>query len=225
LVAVWKTSGGQRFQNYRSVFTILDIAVIERKRLQGFLAGNSSDAPVIWNQWVQTGKYRPLTSEPTTVIRTVVEQTPDTDNKIAILRLVYNHFNDSPHQFEAFAARIFQMHDRRVIIDQITQASIDGGRDAIGRYVLGLSDDPVYVDFALEAKCYSPGIGGSEANTVGVGEISRLISRLRHRQFGVLVTTSAIARQGYKEVREDRHPIIFIAGKDITDILIQNGYN
>ena len=225
LVAVWKTSGSQRFQNYRSVFTILDIAVLERKRLQGFLAGNSSDAPVIWNQWVQTGKYRPLTSEPTTVIRTVVEQTPDTDNKIAILRLVYNHFNDSPHQFEAFAARIFQMHDRCVIIDQITQASIDGGRDAIGRYVLGLSDDPVYVDFALEAKCYSPGIGGSEANTVGVGEISRLISRLRHRQFGVLVTTSAIARQGYKEVREDRHPIIFIAGKDITDILIQNGYN
>jgi hypothetical protein len=48
---------------------------------------------------------------------------------------------------------------------------------------------------------------------------------LRHRQFSVLVTTSAIARQGYKEVREDRHPIIFIAGKDITQILIQNGYN
>src|SRR5215469_5433161 len=95
----------------------------------------------------------------------------------------------------------------------------------IGRYVLGLSDDPVYVDLALEAKCYSPRIGGSEANTVGVKEISRLISRLRHRQFGVLVTTSAIARQCYEEVRDDRHPIIFISGKDITDILIQNGHN
>jgi hypothetical protein len=35
--------------------------------------------------------------------------------------------------------------------------------------------------------------------------ISRLTPRLRHRQFGVLVTTSAIARQGYEEVREDRH--------------------
>jgi hypothetical protein len=116
-------------------------------------------------------------------------------------------------------------HDQRVIIDQITRASIDGGRDAIGRYVLGLKDDPVYVDFALEAKCYSPRIGGSEANTVGVKEISRLISRLRHRQFGVLVTTSAIARQGYEEVRDDSHPIIFISGKDITDILIQNGHN
>jgi hypothetical protein len=37
----------------------------------------------------------------------------------------------------------------------------------------------------------------------------------------VLVTTSAIARQGYEEVTEDRHPIIFIAGKAISDILIQ----
>jgi Restriction endonuclease len=77
----------------------------------------------------------------------------------------------------------------------------------------------------LEAKCYSPGIDGSEANHVGVREISRLISRLRDRQFGVLVTTSVIARQGYEEVREDRHPIIFIAGKDIAEILIQNGYS
>ena len=56
-------------------------------------------------------------------------------------------------------------------------------------------------------------------------EVSRLISRLRHRQFGVLVTTSVIARQAYEEVREDRHPIIFISGRDITEILIKNGYN
>jgi hypothetical protein len=48
---------------------------------------------------------------------------------------------------------------------------------------------------------------------------------LRHRQFGVLVTSSIIARQGYEEVREDRHPIIFIAGRDITEIPIQNGHN
>jgi hypothetical protein len=218
LVAVSKTSGGQRFQNYRSVFTILDLAVIERPRLRGFIAGlatRSSYAPEVWNQWVKTGEYRPLTSEPTTVIRTVAEQMPDTENKIAILRAVYQHFKDSPHQSEAFAARVFQMHDRRVIIDQITRASIDGGRDAIGRYALGLSDDPVYVDFALEAKCYSPGIGGTEANTVGVREISRLISRLRHRQFGVLVTTSAVARQGYEEVREDRHPIFSLPAETL----------
>lgn len=98
----------------------------------------SSGAPEVWNQWVQTGAYRPLTFKPITVIRTVAEQMPDTENKIAILRVVYEHYKDSPYQFEGFATRIFQMHDRHVIIDQITRASIDGGRDAIGLYVLGL---------------------------------------------------------------------------------------
>jgi hypothetical protein len=81
------------------------------------------------------------------------------------------------------------------------------------------------VEFSLEAKCYRPPIGDAPANTVGVKEVSRLISRLRHRQFGVLVTTSIIARQAYEEVREDRHPIIFICGRDIAEILIKNGYN
>ncbi|MDA0892583.1 MAG: restriction endonuclease, partial [Proteobacteria bacterium] len=45
------------------------------------------------------------------------------------------------------------------------------------------------------------------------------------RQFGVLVTTSVIARQAYEEVREDRHPIIFLSGRDIADILIGAGIN
>jgi hypothetical protein len=40
----------------------------------------------------------------------------------------------------------------------------------------------------------------------------------------LLVTTSVIGRQAFEEVRKDRHPIIFISGKDITDILTTNGY-
>lgn len=55
--------------------------------------------------------------------------------------------------------------------------------------------------------------------------MARLISRLRQRQFGVFVTTSVVARQAYKEVREDGHPIIFISGRDITRILIDKGWN
>ncbi len=227
LVAVWKTTNNQRFQNYRSVFTILDAAVIKRGWLDELTAGRRTTeyAPAAWSEWVTPGRYRALTSEPTTVIRSIEEQTPDTPIKIEILSAVHAYFVRSPTAFEAFAARIFQMHDRRVIIDQITQASVDGGRDAIGRYLLGLDHDPVYVDFALEAKCYSPALHGAHPNTVGVREVSRLISRLRHRQFGVLVTTSVIARQAYEEVREDRHPIIFISGKDIAEILIRNGYS
>jgi hypothetical protein len=37
-------------------------------------------------------------------------------------------------------------------------------------------------------------------------------------------TTSVIGRQAYEEVREDWHPIIFISGKDLTEILTTNGY-
>jgi hypothetical protein len=227
LVAVWKTSKGQRFQNYRAVFTVLDIPVVSRAWLSDLAAGvrDSEASSAVWREWVDSGRYQPLASESTTVIRSLEAQRPDSPAKWAVLRRVFEYFEDAPIAFEAFAARIFQMHDSRVIIDLITRGSVDGGRDAVGRYLLGLADDPVYAEFSLEAKCYRPDFDGKTPTNVGVKEVSRLISRIRHRQFGVLVTTSAVARQAYEEVREDRHPIIFFSGKDIADILVTNGFN
>ncbi len=227
LVAVWKASNGQRFQNYRSVFTILDIPVVSRSWINELTSGasTSANAPKAWRDWVAKGKYAALTAQSTTIIRNAEQQTPDTPLKTEILARVWQHFKDVPIAFEGFAARIYQMIDQRVIIDEITRGVIDGDRDAVGRYLLGLRDDPVYAEFSLEAKCYRPPVNGETPNTVGVKEVSRLISRIRHRQFGVLVTTSVIARQAYEEVREDRHPIIFISGRDIAEILIEHGYN
>lgn len=227
LVAVWKTTSGERFQNYRSVFTVLNAATIPRVWIDTLASQEVAlaTAPSTWRSWVESGAYSPLTSEPTKVIRSESEQTPDTPLKAAILERVWAHFKDSPLAFESFAARIYQLTDRRVIIDEITRGSVDGGRDAIGRYLLGLSADPVYAEFALEAKCYRPSSSDESANTVGVREVARLISRIRHRQFGVLVTTSLITRQTYKEVRGDRHPIIFICGRDIAEIIVQAGYS
>ena len=227
LVAVWKTTAGERFQNYRSVFTVLNTATVPRAWIESLASQESAmaTAPSTWRSWVESGAYSPLTSEPTKVIRTESEQTPDTPLKAAILERVWAHFKDSPLAFESFAARIYQLTDRRVVIDEITRGSVDGGRDAIGRYLLGLSGDPVYAEFALEAKCYRPASDGVAANTVGVREVARLISRIRHRQFGILVTTSVVARQAYEEVRDDRHPVVFICGRDIVEIRIQAGYN
>ena len=99
----------------------------------------------------------------------------------------------------------------------ITRAVRDGGRDAVGILRLGPAADPIALDFALEAKLYAPG------NAVGVREASRLISRLRFRQFGVLVTTSHLDAQAYMEIREDRHPIVVLAGRDIVEILKKHG--
>jgi hypothetical protein len=228
LVAVWRTAEGQRFQNYRAVFTVLNTPVVPRSWLQELNNGNNASfgtAPPAWQNWVQTGRAQALASESTTSIRSVDQQRPDSGTKADILRAVFEYFEQAPIAFEAFAARVFQMHDPRVIVDTITRGSVDGGRDAVGRYLLGLADDPVYAEFSLEAKCYQPGLDEAPVNTVGVREVSRLISRIRHRQFGVLVTTSVIARQAYEEVRGDRHPIVFLSGKDIADILVANGFS
>lgn len=73
------------------------------------------------------------------------------------------------------------------------------------------------MDCALEAKCYA------KNNSVGVREMSRLISRIRYRQFGVLVTTSYVHSQAYQEVIEDGHPILIITASDIGGILRKNG--
>ena len=235
LVAVWKTTDGQRFQNYKSLFTVLDIASLSREWVNDILAGNSNtdNAPQVWRDWIAKGHYSPLKSEPTTIIRSEAEQQADTPLKKNILKAVWAHFDHQDESekkrrafiFERFAARLFQMHDHRVLVDEITRGVADGGRDAVGRYLLGLSDDPVYAEFSLEAKCYQPGFNDKSVNRIGVKEVSRLISRIRHRQFGVLVTTSVVHKQAYQEVREDRHPIVFITGRDIAEIMINAGYN
>ena len=60
-------------------------------------------------------------------------------------------------------------------------------------------------------------------NPVGVKETSRLISRIKHRQFGIFITTSYVGDQAYKEIIEDEHPVVIISGKDIIEILLNAG--
>jgi len=226
LIAVWKTTNGQRFQNYRAIFTILDIPVIKREWLDN-LGFESQDQrkPEVYILWKNSGQYKPLIAPETQIIRTKDEQLPSSSLEWQILSLIHKYFKNEPKRFEACAARIFQLHDDKAVIEEITRGSVDGGRDAIGKYVLGIKEDPIYAEFSLEAKCYQPGLNGESPVSVGVKEVARLISRSRNRQFGVMVTTSFIGKQAYTEVREDGHPIVFLAGADIVRILIEKGYN
>ncbi len=225
LVAVWKSSEGKRFQNYRSTFTVLDVPVISRAWINDLMSGNSlsENAPPSWRTWVNGGPYRPLIAPSTIHYRTVEEQTPATEVERQIVQTIYDHFKGEPTRFEHCAAALVNMLDLNYIVDEVTQPSVDGGRDAIGRYKLGPLSDPIFIDFALEAKCYDPGLSGNNANTIGVRETSRLISRLRNRQFGILITTSVISKQTYEEIREDGHPVILICGRDIAQLLLNKG--
>ena len=55
LIAIWKTTDGQRFQNYRSTFSILNIPVVSREWIKDILAGNhnSDNAPQAWKAWTE----------------------------------------------------------------------------------------------------------------------------------------------------------------------------
>ncbi|MBB6247736.1 hypothetical protein HDE80_002793 [Rhodanobacter sp. A1T4] len=219
LVATWHHARGERFQNYRATFTVLNATRIARSWISSLRDGTNEtrDAPKEWISWVNGGQPTALRALPTTVIRTKQEQLPDQPEDVQMLRRIYQRFETCPTDFEKCACRIVEMLLPNVVSIDPTRPSRDGGRDGIGKYRIGSGITAIDVDFALEAKCYDID------NSVGVKATSRLISRLRHRQFGVLVTTSYLHVQAYKEIREDRHPILVVSGADIVNILKRCG--
>lgn len=228
LVSVWKSKNSKRFENYKAVFSILNCSKIKRDYINEILSGvEQKNIPKEFQTFKEKGSYNLLQSERISEIRNDDEQLPISSSHIDMLSTIFTYFKAKEggvYIFEKFAADIFKMSNKNVLIDEITQGSVDGGRDAIGRYKIGPETDPIFIHFALEAKLYNPGFDGNR-NIVGVKETSRLISRIKNREFGVMVTTSVIGKQSYSEVREDKHPIIFITGKDIIDILISKGFN
>lgn len=55
--------------------------------------------------------------------------------------------------------------------------------------------------------------------------MSRLISRIRYRQFGIMITTGYVDNQAYSEVVDDGHPILIVTASDIAAILRNNTIN
>ncbi|HZX02252.1 restriction endonuclease [Kribbella sp.] len=221
LVAIWRSTRGQRFQNYRAQFTVLDVGRVPRAWIADVLAGRgyeSEHCPAAWRAWVDGRAFIPLAAPATAAVRAKDQQVPRDLVGRAILAEIREHFRGREHSFESVAVELWRLVAPATGRCDVTRPSRDGGRDAIGEYMVGPKSDPIILDFALEAKCYSP------ETTVGVRDVARLISRIRHREFGVFVTTSYFAAQAYTEVRTDRHPIALICGQDIVDALKSHGY-
>ena len=221
LVAVWRSANGQRFQNYQATFTILDTPRISRAWIDELRHGGNraSHAPKAWTDWVAHGTYKPLKAEPTLQVRSKGEQLPTTPRERELLNTLYEFYRNDPVGFEKCAVRLVEMMDSNFVSFDLTRPTRDGGRDAVGQSRIGSSAAGIHIDCAVEAKCYSPTI------SVGVRDVSRLISRLRHRQFGIMVTTSFLNSQAYSEIKEDDHPIVVLAGADLADILRRAGFS
>jgi hypothetical protein len=219
LVAIWKIKEGERFQNYKAIFSILDINLIARDWISDIIKGKtltSRHCPTEFLEWTQTKNANVLIAQRVKEYRTRFEQTPQGEDA-KLLTIIYNYYNKNPHGFEKCAAEIALLMDKNFVSYDLTRPWQDGGRDAFGKYKIGNEATSIKVDFSLEAKCYLP------SNAIGVRETSRLISRLRHRQFGLLLTTSYVHIQAYKEIIDDKHPIIIVSGRDIISILKRVG--
>ena len=221
LQAIWKFNNNQRFQNYKALFTILNVPVIKREWIDDLNENRiiTSNTPKEFTKFYERGIYTPLISQRSAPIRRKQDQLPTTTEEKNMLAFIFNYFDGRAHDFELFAADIAKMLLHDVMEIDVTRPWRDGGRDAIGKMRVGTRDSFILIDFALEAKCYNTN------NSVGVRAVSRLISRIKSREFGILVTTSYIDQQAYKEVTDDKHPILFVCGKDIIDILKENGLN
>ncbi|MFG3617438.1 restriction endonuclease [Nocardia sp. NPDC047654] len=222
LAAIWRTKEGLRFQNYRARFTVLETPCLSRTWLNDIVDGQAAtsarDCPPVWRSWVEGRTYKALIAPSTTVVRSKADQLPNDPEGIEILRTIHRYFDGHPHDFEKCAVAIWRLLAPATGSCDVTQRSRDGGRDAIGEYRVGPRADRVAIDFALEAKCKAMD------NSVGVKEVSRLISRLRHRNFGVFITLSYFNGQVYDEVRSDGHPIAMICGRDVVDVLREHGH-
>lgn len=152
-------------------------------------------------------------------IPTKYEQLQSDDQGRRCLEAIRAHYKDDPYGFEACATDLVCKMDNNFVDFSLTRPWRDGGRDALGYYSIspgGKANYPLKIDCALEAKCYSPN------SSVGVKQMSRLISRIRYRQFGIMLTTSFVDKEAYSEVVEDGHPILVVTASDIAAILRHN---
>ena len=217
LVAVWRRTGKERFQNYRAVFTILKAEAVTRTWLEEVVGSGAPPAkatgcPPAFAKWVTTGRYDPLTTPPVRVSRTKADQLPKPPRKEREETALEAVRSLSDRQFEYFTKALLGLMDPRYFDLEVTRRVKDEGRDVIGKYRVGHDDHWVSLDICAEAKHWKKGIG--------VMEMMRLISRIKHRDFGIFVTTSHFDPGVQKELIKDNHPVVLISGGDIARILI-----
>ena len=125
LISVWSQKDGRRYQNYKAIFSILDVSTIDRRWLIDLKNSidNSEYAPEVWKEWQKKGKCKHLTAKKVVQYRNKEEQLPKQEQDLKMLREIYNYFDD-PYEFEKCAAKIAQLMDK-------LDAKVQEGQDVV----------------------------------------------------------------------------------------------
>ena len=112
LVSVWKSKNGQRFQNYKAIFSVLSVDKISREWITDIQQGNtfSKNCPDVWKKWIETGNYKILKATDEKKIKTKEEQMPQDLLGKQLLKIIYEYFSKvkNVYDFEIFAGKIFK---------------------------------------------------------------------------------------------------------------------
>lgn len=220
LVSVWRIKDQSRFTNKKARMTVLRAGSLSRAWLVDLVAGvggaESVHAPQAWTRWVQSGFYEALEAQKARVPRDKKAQLPLDAFEREILRTLFEELSD--REFEYAAAELVKLMDERFIELEVTPRSKDGGRDVVGHYRVGHDLHQLRLSVFVEAKRWN------ENHGVGVKPMSRLISRIKHRDLGVFITTSYFESQVQEELIDDKHPVLLISGGDIARLLAAKGF-
>jgi hypothetical protein len=171
-------------------------------------------APESWKRWVRQGRTsvpgirrRVLASR----VQTAQEQQPPVGSEeAALLKSLYEFYDNRKHAFELLASRvaaeILRESGARYKEGWLSRSSGDGGVDFVGRMDVGstMSSTPVVV--LGQAKCVTPG------TSISAEQVARVVARLRRGWIGVYVTTGAFSRQAQVEIIDDQYPLVLISG-------------
>jgi len=129
LAAIWRSREGQRFQNYRARFTVLDVPTVPRSWLRSVLAGEpttTDQCPAAWKDWVESRAYSPLVAPTTAVVRSKMQQQPTDEAGRDILESIHQYFAGWPQGFEECAVAIWRMIAPSTGRCDVTRPSRDG---------------------------------------------------------------------------------------------------
>ena len=164
LVAFWRTMNENRFQNYEAYFTILQTSSpISKEWLHALVYEHEKSfelAPYSWKCFIKQGRNGiiPLIAKKMPKVPTRYEQLQSDVEGHTCLSQIREHYKNNPYGFENCAKDILEKMDGNFQDFSLTRPWRDGGRDALGYYVIGRetkANYPLRIDCAMEAKCFS----------------------------------------------------------------------